>query len=209
MPAQTPYADGDMRKSILMRFLIVALLSSAAWAQNFDMFVAAGPAWTKSQVIGGSNVRLASSRGVSSQINYGFQVARMSAASLMLDFSQVFSYPGEIKASVPASGSNSFSAVTLGLRFMVPVHSRLSFYPVAGGGFGSFRSPVVTGGAIPSVSKQTTIHGLFAFGGGVDVRLSQRFSIRVEVKDMVTGRELSGAAGRHHVLPLFGVAFHR
>ena len=65
-----------------------------------------------------------------------------------------------------------------------------------------------TGGDNPSVSTNNTAHGVFAFGGGADVRLSPHFSLRVEVRDLVTGKDLSGAAGRHHVLPLFGVAFH-
>jgi hypothetical protein len=30
----------------------------------------------------------------------------------------------------------------------------------------------------------------------------------MEVRDSVTGKGLGGAAGRHHVLPFFGVALH-
>jgi opacity protein-like surface antigen len=200
-----------MRKSFLMRFLVVALLSSAVWAQgiqNNDIFFSAGPAWNKSRVIGGTNVTLADSWGASNQIDYGYQFARASAASLLVDLSIVFAYPGALKANVPASGSTSFSPITLGLRFMVPVHSRLSFYAVSGVGFGSFPSPAVIGGANPLVSTHSTTHGVFAFGGGADIRLSRWLSVRAEVRDFVTGKDLGGAAGRHHVLPFFGVALH-
>jgi hypothetical protein len=128
---------------------------------------------------------------------------------LLLDLSFDFEFPGGLKANVPIakSSSTSWDAVTLGLRFMVPVNSRLSFYAVSGGGVGGFSYPVVTGGDNPSVSTNNTAHGVFAFGGGADVRLSPHFSLRVEVRDLVTGKDLSGAAGRHHVLPLFGVRF--
>ena len=201
-----------MRKSSPMRFLVVALWSCAAWAQgriqNFDIFISAGPAWNKSHAISGTNVTLADSWGYSSETDYGYQVARASAASLWIDYSMVFPDPG-LKANVPVSSSGkSGFAATLGLRFMVPVNSRLSFYAVSGGGVGSFWYPAVTGAANPSVFTNSTTHGVFVFGGGADVRLLRWFSLRMEVRDLVTGKELSGAAGRHHVLPLFGVAFH-
>lgn len=204
-----------MRKSFLMRLLVIALLSSAARAQivqNHDVFFSAGPAWNQPQVIGGTNVMLVGSTGFSYQLDYGYQVARASAASLMLDLSFLYAHLGALRpnvpANVPASGSSSFNAETAGLRFIVPVHSRLSFYGVSGGGWGLFSSPAVIGGASSAVGPHSTIHGVFAFGGGVDVRLSQRISLRAEVRDLVTGKELSGSIGRQHVLPLFGVGFH-
>jgi hypothetical protein len=33
-------------------------------------------------------------------------------------------------------------------------------------------------------------------------------SLRVDARDYVTGRNLSGVRGRNHLLPLFGFAFH-
>jgi hypothetical protein len=200
-----------MSKSFPMQFLLFTLLSSTAWAQalqNNDMSLSAGPAWSKSRTIGGTNVTLADSLGFSFQLDYGYQVARASAASLWIDLSFVSAYPGTAKANVPVVGSNFFSPVTLGLRFMVPVNSRLSFYAVSAGGGGVFRSAAVTGGANTSVVTRSSIHGAFVFGGGADVRLSRSFSLRAEVRDFVSGKDLGGAAGRHHVLPLFGVAFH-
>lgn len=63
-----------------------------------------------------------------------------------------------------------------------------------------------TAKANPTISSNSTGHGLAVLGGGIDVRLTRRISIRGEVRDLVTGAGLSGAKGRHHVLPLFGVA---
>jgi hypothetical protein len=60
----------------------------------------------------------------------------------------------------------------------------------------------------PSVSTYSTLHGSFEFGGGVDFRLSRWFSLRAEVRDLVTGNHLSGAAGRQLVVPTVGVALH-
>lgn len=200
-----------MRKSFLMRFLVVAVWSSAAWAQgvqNFDMYIGGGPAWSRSRTIGGTDVKLASTWGGSYEWGLGYQIVRASAASLWVDYSFAFSFGEAVKANVRASGSYAVHPMTLGLRFMVPVNARLSFYGLSSGGFGSFHSPELIGGDNPSVTTRFTTHGVFAFGGGADVRLSTRFSLRAEVRDFVSGKELAGAAGRHHLLPVIGVAFH-
>jgi len=194
-----------------MRLLIVALWAGAAWAQgiqNRDVSISSGPSWNQPQRISGTNVTLAGSNGWNSQVNFGYQVARAGAVSVMVDVSFLFSFPGGLFANVPAMGRSDFGPVTAGLRFMVPVHPRLSFYAVSGGGYVLARSPVVTAGASPTVSTHDTDHGVFSFGGGADVRLSRWFSLRAEVRDFVTGKDLAGVTGRHHVAPLFGVALH-
>jgi len=76
---------------------------------------------------------------------------------------------------------------------------------VAGGGVGVFRTP--SPGAF-GVSSRGTTHGVFQFGGGADLRLTRLLSLRAEVRDVVTGRQFGGVAGRHHPVPLFGVAMH-
>ena len=91
---------------------------------------------------------------------------------------------------------------------MVPVQQRLSFFAVTGGGAGTFHAQTVSETDSLKIASRSLIHGVFMFGGGTDLRLSRWVSLRGEIRDLVTGRELSGATGRHHVLPLFGVAFH-
>jgi hypothetical protein len=200
-----------MRKSCLLRFLLGVLLSHAAWAQriqNTDMFFSAGPVPGKTESIEGTNVVLSGSTGYAWQADYGYQFARLSAVSVMADLSFVFASPGNSKGNVPGSVSNSLTPATLGLRMMIPVQSRLSFYAVSGGGAGGTNYATVTAGANPSLATVSTIHGVFAFGGGADVRLSRLFSLRAEVRDLVTGKGLAGVDGRHHILPFFGVAIH-
>jgi hypothetical protein len=193
-----------------MRFLLPALCCGAACAQgiqNRDIFVSAGPIWTAAHPIAGTNAALAGATGFTFQVNYGYQFARISAASLMADVSFIFGEAGDATGNGTVPASMSFTPVTGGLRLMLPLHSRLSLYTVAGGGGGSFHAPVITqSGTLAHM--HTTSHGAFVFGGGTDVRLTRWFSLRGEVRDLVTGRGLSGASGRHHVLPLFGFAFH-
>jgi hypothetical protein len=188
--------------------LFAALLPGAASAQGFqnrDVVIEAGPAWIPSRTLAGTDVRLDGSVGLAIHTNYGYQIARASAASLMLDVSFLSANPGPAKSSTLGSVSTSHYTTTAGLRLMVPVESRVTFFPVAGGGFGWFNTPS-TGGAV--ISSHGTVHGVFQFGGGADIRISRHVSLRAEVRNTVTGRQLSGASGRNHVLPLFGVAGH-
>jgi len=170
--------------------------------------------WNGSQAITGSNVTVVSSSGFNFQTDYGYQVARVSAVSLLADLSFNFVSPGVWQFNVPVApvssnnaGDSSWIAVTLGLRFIVPVNARLSFYGLSGGGFGAFSYPVAAAGANPPESANNTEHGVFAFGGGADLRLSRHWSLRMDLRDLATGRDLSGP-GRHHLLPSIGVAAH-
>ena len=198
-------------KNPLLVLVGATLVSGAAWAQrvqNMDISFLAGPAITSSSTIPGSNVKVEGTTGYSNSTGYGYQIVRTRAGSLWIEFSPTFVSPGFAGSNISGRVSTSFSAFTLGLRLMVPVHSRISVYGALGGGSGGFRYPVIAGGAEPRVTSNSTIHGVFQFGGGVDFRLTRILSIRGEVRDFVTGSGLSGSVGPHHVVPLVGVALH-
>lgn len=91
---------------------------------------------------------------------------------------------------------------------MIPLTSRLSVYAAGAGGGGSFHRPQIVPDAGPSVISTVTWHGVFDFGGGVDLRLSRPFSIRGEVRDFVTGAGLGGSPGRNHLIAAGGLALH-
>ena len=77
------------------------------------------------------------------------------------------------------------------------------------GGVGTFDYPVVTAsGGTSSVGTNDTWHGVFELGGGIDIRLTRLFSVRVECRDFVTGKGLDGVPGRHHIAPAAGIAAH-
>ena len=200
-----------MKKGLLKRFLLLALWAGAARAQglqNTDIAVLFGTVWNTSNAIPGTNLTLASSSLFTAQDDFGYQVVRASAASLWVDASVIWGTAGTLTANVPGSGSTKWTAGTAGVRFMVPVNSRLSFYAVTGAGGGNFRAVAVVGGSNPSISTYSTDHGVFAFGGGADVRIWRWLSLRADIRDWVTGRELSGTAGRQHLVPSVGFGFH-
>jgi hypothetical protein len=199
---------GDMLKSFLV-FLVAALSCGAAWAQqNSDIYVTYGNPGSRAHPIDGTNITVAGSPAFTTVFGFGYQVARVSSTSLWLDLSEINGFPNNVQASVPGGGKNNWTAGTAGVRLMAPVYKRLSLYAVSGAGGGVFRALAAHVGSGLSVSTYDTVHGVFAFGGGADLRLLRWFSLRAEVRDLVTGEQLGGAAGRQHVLPTFGIAFH-
>ena len=89
---------------------------------------------------------------------------------------------------------------------MAPLQSRLSVFGTLGGGVWFFHRAGITRGNVLTVAE--SIHGVLGIGGGMDVRLSRFISIRVDVRDYVSGRDLSGVPGRNHWKPMFGFVFH-
>ena len=54
---------------------------------------------------------------------------------------------------------------------------------------------------------ETSYHGVFSAGDGIDLRISRLFGIRVDARDYMTGRNLGGVLGRNHFLPALGLVF--
>lgn len=169
----------------------------------------AGPAPSGARVLGDSGVTVNGHTAMGAAIGYGYQPTRMSAASLWLDFSiGTYVVGGITNANIPGSVNNDIMAYTAGARLMLPLQSRVSAHGLLGGGGGSFEYAVITDGANPTISSNSTLHGVLVAGGGIDVRLTRRISIRGEVRDLVTGAGLAGSSGHNHILPLFGVGLH-
>ena len=198
------------RKSHLLLLLGLILLPQAARAQfvqNMDIYFLFGGAPAHSQTVAGL-AALPGATLLTNATGYGYQIVRKSAASLWVEFSPLFS-SGRIAASgTPGSANLDWNTFTLGVRFMVPVQSRISLYGATGGGAGWFHELYIAGGSNPFLASTSTAHGVFDFGGGVDVRVIRMFSVRGEVRDFVTGTNLSGTAGRHHVVIMGGIAMH-
>jgi hypothetical protein len=200
----------DEMKISLPRLLVLLLLPGSLWAQhlvqNMDVSILEGVTWYRPQTIAGTNVTVSGSTGHSQQIGYGYQVLRTPAGGLWIEFyPMTFFSPGTSTANVPGSFNPGGFLITPGVRYMVPVQSRLSLYAVAGGGVGTFDYAAIAG---TSVTTNDTWHGVFEWGGGIDIRLMRFLSVRVECRDFVTGKGLDGVPGRHHVSPAAGIAWH-
>jgi hypothetical protein len=188
---------------------LAALGCCAAWAQqNTDTYVMFGNPAGAAYRIDGTSITAAGSHAFLGILGWGYQITRVSSASLWLDIREINGGPDDLQASVPGTGRTTWNAYTGGARLMVPVYRRISLYAATGVGPGLFHGVAVHDGPSPTVSTFRTFHGVFEFGGGLDFRLLRWFSLRAEVRDLVTGKQLGGMGGRQHVLPTFGFAFH-
>lgn len=204
------------RNLLQCAFLAVVVIAQAARAQgsqNVDFSFLAGATSVGSQTIGGSSDSVHASTPWCLSDGFGYQVARTATTGLWLDFIGVTACSGSNTANIPhlpgSAGDNSVEFYTAGIRFMFPVLSRLSLYGALGGGGGSFSYPIITPGiSPPHIQFNSSWHGVFDFGGGVDLRLNRFLSIRGEVRDFVSSSGLGGASGPHHIVPLVGIAVH-
>jgi len=198
------------RRHLLM-FAVVLLPAGVAaqGVQNKDISFLFGATATGNHAIAAGAATVYGYTAPCASFRYGYQLTRVSFTSVWLDAGiGTFVTDAWGEGSLPGSTLNDIQAYTAGARFMVPVNSRVSLYGALGAGGGDFRHAYVSAGAEPHLASYSTWHGVFEFGGGMDYRIRQRISIRTEVRDFVSGRGLSGSAGRHHILPFAGVSFH-
>ena len=199
-----------MTKTRLLPLLLLAIVPVGARAQRFqnsDMYYVAGPVSANTQVIGGSNVTLYGSTGYAFMWGFGHQLKRIGGASLWLDVPLVFTDPSHQTATIPGSITLGAAMLVPGVRLMLPLQSRISVFGIAGGGGGFFTNPYLES-TNPVLTTNIVNHGVIEAGGGVDIRLSDFFSIRLDVRDFIAGRNLGGVTGRNDIIPMLGFALH-
>src|SRR5262245_64172858 len=115
-------------------FLLTAMFAcrdaGAQRVQNMDISFLAGPANVSSRPLTGTNVTLNGHTSLATSIVYGYQLKRISAASLWLELSPITALFGLGTASIPGSVNDTLLTYTAGLRLVVPLHSRISAYGV-------------------------------------------------------------------------------
>lgn len=192
------------------RLLLVALLPVEVWAQNsMEISILAGPAFTKMQTIAGTGVTLYGATGYVFNIESAFPVTHESRATLWADVPFLFTWPPAQSATIPGSASLNVSMIVPAARLMVHVRPRVSIFGALGAGYCDCTQPALISSANGLALHATdTYHGVIGAGGGLDFRMTRHFSLRADVRDYVTGRNLSGIPGRNHLVPLLGVAAH-
>ena len=192
-------------KRLVLMLMLVPPAAQAQLFQNLDMSWLAGPSFARTQAIGNSGVTLFSAPGFAWASDFGYQFHRVGGASLWLDLPFVSIDGSHQTATIPGAISASAYMIVPGVRLMLPLTSRISAFTEGGVGEGSFSYPAIQTSRNPPLTTNNVNHGVVDFGGGVNIRLSRFFSIRVDVRDFVTGRNLAGEPGRNHVLPMVGI----
>ena len=191
-----------------MKTLLIALLTPCALlAQNNDVSLYSG--WMRhSSVVRPDSTKIehrsAGMFNVASQCAAGF-VGRLSLELPILWADG--RYQSSTRPLLGRQATTTF--VTPGLRLERNLSGRTAVYVVAGLGI------VTTNERIdiekPNLAATATGNGYRVgvagnFGGGVDVRLIRRLSIRFEIRDFLTKRN-STLFRRHNITPLVGIAW--
>jgi hypothetical protein len=194
---------------MLQRLLLLPVFCGAMLAQNSDLGVLAGVGTPASATISGT--RISGSVRARLQINYAAQLKETPAGRLYLELP--FLIGGNPLARIDSGGIYGSSGSTIyftpGVRWNLPLHSRVSLYAATGVGVAGFfgnRATVV--GKQVTASSGSTASFAGALGGGFDVRLSRLISLRGEVRDFISRKGVNGIDGRHDVIFGAGVGFH-
>ena len=122
------------------------------------------------------------------QVNYAFQFWQRPAGRLYV----------ELPAFVPVSPKGQSNSVRIfvapGVRYHFNITPRTVVYAAIGGGLA----------VRPDTSS---ISSAFAYGGGLDFRLTRLWSLRSDMRDLVTSRS-TGYGGGHNPSLMFGAALH-
>jgi len=189
---------------------LLALLPVCARAQggvqNMDLYLGFGGTPIHAQPVAGTSTTLSSSVAADASFAYDYQISHWSNASLWIEFPISYQASHQRSSALPGNVELDSTFLTPGVRFVVPVQTRVSVYGAAGGGGGFYQVPVLTGTGL--LASTNPAHGVVDFAGGVDFRVNRTFSLRVQVRDFVSGHHLSGVAGVNHIVPTVGLAYH-
>jgi hypothetical protein len=98
---------------------------------------------------------------------------------------------------------------TPGIRLKIPLKTRVSFYGALGGGISQFNEKdALIHAQLTAAQDPSSAHPAADFGGGIDLRLNQFVSLRLDGRDYITPAGLGGTTGRNHPLFMAGIAFH-
>jgi hypothetical protein len=174
--------------------LVVSVCAFAAHAaaQKNELSGLIGRTFISDQTIPGAPAfdnKLRLGDGLTFEVNYARQLASGGQVSLALEVPFVFSFDEDLHAALPNRIPEDYKS------YFVTPSARLNFFSglavspwvSVGGGFGHFSasSNLLFGGKTPGDTGTTT--GVFQVGGGLDVKLYKRFSLRGEVRDFWSG----------------------
>lgn len=194
-----------------MKTIALFLLGAAlGLAQNSDLGILGGYSAPAVEIVRGSGGDISTASSGHLQFNYARQLKETRAGRLYLELPVLVG--GHVRAYVGHDVLGSAGVtfyLTPGIRWNIPVHSRISLYAAAGVGLAGFagdRASVAGSLVTATHGVRMTLAG--EIGGGLDLRLSRIVSLRGEARDFITEAGFDSALGMNRVVYGFGVGFH-
>jgi len=195
---------------ILTAMMMIGTAAMGQTAQNSDISILGGTSTGSTETYLGTRGIVTGTIGAAVSVSAGHELKAGQRAQLWFEIPNTWLVRtmAGLGYSITATTGTTYY-FTPGLRLVVPMTDRLSFYGSAGGGFAKADTVrVIVGGEPFTNVNPDGIKGAFSAAGGVDFRLIRRLSLRMEVRDFVSAKGMGGNSGRNQALVLGGLAFH-
>lgn len=207
----------SMKRLAILALLAACIIVPEAMAQKNELSGLAGRTFINDQKIQGSTLpdnKLRFGNGLSFEANYARRFMSGTLLSLAFEVPFILNPDEDLHAALPNRVPKDY------ISYILTPAARLNLFPnqgvspwiSVGGGFAHFseNSSLLFGGTNPGKSGNTT--GVFQIGGGLDVRLIHRFSLRGEVRDFWSGvpqaNVITDTRRQHNLFVAGGLVWH-
>ncbi len=129
------------------------------------------------------------STGIAYQATYARLLKQTERVGVYFEVPFVASPLQDVSSANPAVPLNYASLfITPGVKFKFRPQQKVSPFFAVGGGFARFDESEELVSGVPNPGVRGTSTGVFQFGGGFDVKVFRRISLRGEVRDFYSGR---------------------
>jgi len=146
--------------------------------------------------------RLETGSGVAFQVNYGRRFFKDRKVALYAEIKALANPLRDVSSSIPMATRDFASLyITPGIRAKSLPTSRISLYALVGGGYGDYEQSTTRINGQPNSVSRELAHGVFDFGGGVDVHVWRCLALRGEARDFYSGSpayNVAGVSGGQH-----------
>jgi opacity protein-like surface antigen len=160
-----------------LAFLTALFVLSAA-AQKQDITLSLG-------THGGSDTK----QGMTLGANYGYRFFENNKVALFGEFQFIASPNRKLSLNNPQAIRDVASIFAVpGVRLHFAPGKRISPFVTSGFGAAVYERSELLQNGQPALTPRTSTTGAFMYGGGVDVKIFNRFGLRGEIRDFYTGR---------------------
>ncbi len=200
--------------AVLMMLMNLVLVASAQEKSELTLII--GRTFISDQGVTGFSTPdtiLHSGKGLTFEVNYGRRLLGGDIAALTFEVPFAVNFDENLHFSVNAVPRDYRSFfVTPSIRANVFPGAGLSPWVSVGGGFGYFSENSSLEFFGPNPGETGTSTGVFQIGGGIDMKVWRRFSVRGQVRDFFSGvpnlNVDTGKSRQHNLFVGGGIVWH-
>ncbi len=180
-----------IRRAFLPLVLFLLFLTTAASAADYknEVGLLLGGITSPDRSIVPGPGSIDASTGIAYQATYARLLKQTERVGIYFEVPFVASPLQDVSSANPAVPLNYASLfITPGVKFKFRPEQKVSPFFAVGGGYARFDESEDLVSGVPNPGARGTNTGVFQFGGGFDVKVFSRLSLRGEVRDFYSGR---------------------